>query len=236
MKIKLSLTVCMFIMLIAFSAAADTEMVQVNKTEAAEMMGQKMPAKSDTVSIWFGDQMIALKSEQMHAVVRNDKGMFFIMMPQHQQYVEFPLSMFDASNLPDSTVLPAVSAVVTVTDSTKTLGPWNCQLYIAELTMKMGMTSRQEMWVTKDIDLDFAGLATASMGMMAAFPGYNEVIAEWKKIDGIPVEIDNKLTVMGATMSTFIEVISVTTKDAPAGIYDIPEGYSKVDASQLSPH
>ena len=237
MKFKSELITVTLLLLMAFSVAADTELIQVSTTEPAELMGRKMPGRTDTSSVWFGEERMSMESEQVRAIVRNDLGLFYILMPQHDMYVEFPLSMLNVLADSDSgSVEPTVSAVVTVTDSTKTLGPWKCRKYLVEMTMKMGMTSSQEIWATEDVDVDYQSLATASMGMMASFPGYDELIQEWQKIKGLPVEISQTVSMMGVNINSFNEVVSVTTKEAPAGIYEIPEGYTKVDQSQLSPH
>ena len=56
------------------------------------------------------------------------------------------------------------------------------------------------------------------------FKGFTE---EFKKMEGYPVLTLVSMKMMGTETKSKEEVISVEKKDAPAGTYDLPEGYTK---------
>jgi hypothetical protein len=128
---------------------------------------------------------------------------------------------------------PMVTASVTETDETKTIGDWDCRKYLVEIKSSMGMNGSEEVWATDDVDVDYMRFMTAMYGNMAAFPGYAEMMQEMSKIKGTPVYTTVNMSVMGSTMKSVTEVISLEKQTAPEGIFEIPEGYEKGDISQL---
>ncbi len=50
-----------------------------------------------------------------------------------------------------------------------------------------------------------------------------------KKIDGYWVSSETTANMMGMNIRTTTEVLEIAQKDAPAGTFDVPEGYTKQD-------
>lgn len=277
------------ILILAVSAFADVEIKQVTKTDAMEMMGNKMPARTDTAQIWFSDDKVSLQSAEVTSIVRHDLGVMYIVMPQNSTYAEIPLSALESMNammeemggdsakmmmesmdsmfenatfdeiyesVQDSAQAqklyemtqqmkgmfsgdsekPMITITVTPTDETKMINDWNCTKYLADYEMVMGMKSQQEIWATDDLKVDYKSFLKAMTGMMAGFSGYAEAMKEMEKVKGLPVLTKISLQVMGTTMNATTEVISMSEATPPAGIYDIPAGYTKVEPSQITPH
>jgi len=219
---------------------------QVTTTAPMEMMGNVMPGRVDTAQIWFSKDKMSIESPEATSIVRNDLGMLYILMPNKKTYSEIPLSDFAAAQqemekmAPDSVKgknpMGKMSAKVTVTDQTKKIGDWNCRLYHVEASMPMGMTATQEIWATKDVDVDYQALFKAMSGMMAGFEGFEEAMTEMEKVDGLPIQIDMSMNVMGATVKSMSEVISAKDETPPEGNYDVPYDYTKVERTKISPH
>jgi hypothetical protein len=127
---------------------------------------------------------------------------------------------------------PVVSAVVTETEESKKIGSWQCTKFLVEIESKLGMAGNEEIWATTDVDVDYMGYMTAIYGNMAGFAGYAEMMQEFGKIKGIPIYTLVNMEIMGSTMKTATEVISLEEQEAPAGIYEVPDGYEKVDISE----
>jgi hypothetical protein len=58
-------------------------------------------------------------------------------------------------------------------------------------------------------------------------------IAEFMKIAGHQVASEMTMNMMGANMKITTQVTEITKKDAPAGIYTVPAGFSKKDNLSL---
>ena len=60
-------------------------------------------------------------------------------------------------------------------------------------------------------------------------PGFANLVEQLKQIEGVPVLTTTRASVMGQDILTTTEMIEHAEKVAPDGIYDIPEGYKKVE-------
>jgi len=58
-------------------------------------------------------------------------------------------------------------------------------------------------------------------------PMLKGLIEEFKKIEGYPVLTKVSMNIMGSETKSQEQVLSVEKKDAPAGTYDLPQGYTK---------
>ena len=65
---------------------------------------------------------------------------------------------------------------------------------------------------------------------MASMPGFENILKELKKINGVIVYQVAKTKAMGSEVGSTTEVLECGEKDSPAGTYDLPAGYKKVKA------
>ncbi|GAI84146.1 unnamed protein product, partial [marine sediment metagenome] len=56
---------------------------------------------------------------------------------------------------------------------------------------------------------------------------------EVKKMEGYPIVTIYSMTISGTETKYREEVVSVEKKGAPAGIYDLPQGYKKIPFNPL---
>jgi len=63
--------------------------------------------------------------------------------------------------------------------------------------------------------------------MLAANPMFKEFIQDFEKIEGYPVLTEFSMDMMGTAQKYTEEVVSVEKTSAPAGTYELPEGYTK---------
>jgi hypothetical protein len=112
------------------------------------------------------------------------------------------------------------------TGETQKIKNWKCQKYI--MTMKMmGTTTTSEVWATEDIKVDYELYLTLRLSMMPKSPGLDKMLEEMKKIKGLTVLSTGTMSMMGTDVKTTQELIEVSEKSAPAGTYEVPEGYKK---------
>jgi heme-degrading monooxygenase HmoA len=232
----------------AVQARADVFMKQKVHTDAVKVMGQSQPAKDSTMTIWLTGNKARMDNDGgTSSLLLADQKILYMIDNNKKQYAEMPLD-FDkmmqqaAGDNPEAAQAMAkmpgimknmmgnMSAKVTETDETKQIGGWNCRKYLIEMNMGMAGTVTSEAWATQDVKLDYAKVFAAANAMMAAMPGFENILQEMKKIKGVVVYQTSKSKVMGAEVGSTTELLEAGDKDAPAGTYDLPAGYKKVKA------
>jgi hypothetical protein len=124
-------------------------------------------------------------------------------------------------------VMGNMSAKVTETGETKTIGSWKCRKYLIEMDMGMGK-SNAEAWATEDLKINYGLYFTSANAMIASQPGFDKIVKEMQKVKGVIVYQTATVKMMGAEVTSTTEILECTDKAAPAGNYDIPAGYKKV--------
>ena len=112
------------------------------------------------------------------------------------------------------------------TGETQKIKNWNCKKYIMTMEM-MGTKSTSEIWATEDIKIDYELYQTLGLSMMPKTPGMEKMLEEMKKIKGLTVLSTATTSVMGTDVKSTQELLEVSEKSAPAGTYEVPEGYKK---------
>ncbi|HEX6862414.1 MAG TPA: DUF4412 domain-containing protein, partial [Thermoanaerobaculia bacterium] len=117
-----------------------------------------------------------------------------------------------------------VTVQVTPRDEVKKVNQWNAKRYDVSVQSAMGMKIATTMWVSKDVE-GFTPFNKLAGTMASLQPGSGEWVKQLEKIDGFPVLTESKVDALGAQFGTREELVSVETKAAPAGTYDLPAGY-----------
>ena len=68
---------------------------------------------------------------------------------------------------------------------------------------------------------------------MTAMPGFEDIVNEMKKIEGMPVLTESETNVMGASIKQTTEVIDFQSKTPPDGIYELDKKLKKVSLMEL---
>ena len=251
-SLMLILMACLVVVVVAGPVTADHFIKQVIHTDAVEMMGQSQPARDDTTSVWLTDgKSCMIDAEGKSYIYHVADNMFYMVDHSKKIYsqmeADFSKAMDEAieeagggENTEQAERMKAMAeqmmgsmkVTVTPTEETKTIRDWKATKYIMEMTMPMGKTTT-EMWATEDMEIDFDAFKSVANGSMAMMPGYDEVLGEMQKIKGISVYSVTEMNMMGASIKSTTEVVELSDADAPAGTFDIPEGYKKVDMMEM---
>jgi hypothetical protein len=226
---------------------ADVYIKQKNHTDEMKFMGQTQPASDEIFVTWMGKDKSRLDlAEDKSIIIRLDKKMMYTIDHAEMKYAEFPYSqtsdIFSAaisgSDLSDEeqaeakkmmegfTQMMQPKVSVKETGETQKIKNWNCKKYIMTMTM-MGTTSTSEVWATEDIKIDYELYMTLSLSMMPKTPGLDKMLEEMKKIKGLIVLSTGTTSMMGTDVKSSQELLEVSEKSAPAGTYEVPEGYKK---------
>ncbi|MCK5124629.1 MAG: DUF4412 domain-containing protein [candidate division Zixibacteria bacterium] len=221
---------------------ADDFLLQVMHTDAYEVMGQKQPAIDDTTIIWLTDGKACTQNPDNSSVIYNaEENSIYMLNNEKKEYSVIQLGQAagdakgESGDESQAAMMKRAQAMmgkpkitVTLSEETKKIGDWQTKKYDVNLAMAM-MASKQQMWVTEDIKIDNSALHAVSGGMMAQMPGFADIIEQMKQIKGVPVLTVTSASVMGQKIITTTELIEYSEKDAPDGIYDVPNGYKKVE-------
>ena len=217
--------------LLAAPALADTVISMKSHTDP--VMGQS--ARDETTTMWVGKDRMARLGGDTSFIIRGDQKKLFIIDSTDKTYSELDLPIDLAKYFPPEMQAQIgammqqmkMTVKVTPTEETKKIGTWNTKLYKAEIANAMGMKMDIDMWVTKDISIDFAGYRELSNSLQGLQLGFEDVAREMAKIDGISVLTETTMSIMGNTVKSREEFVSAETKAAPAGTYDVPAGLTK---------
>ncbi len=220
---------------------ADSYFKQATHVDAFEMMGQKTPEKNDTSIVWLTEGKACSQIGDKESIIfDSQEGLLYMLDHEKKQYSMIPMDLFGGGNKEDvsrneemAKMMEAMGGsmeiTVTPTDETKKIGDWNATKYIVDIKIAM-MPSKQEIWTTEDIKIDYTMFNAVSNGMMAQMPGFEKILEEMKQVKGIAVKTVTRTSAMGGEIVTSMNLIEYAEKDAPDGVYDIPEGYKKVGA------
>jgi hypothetical protein len=204
---------------------ADLGMMYVVNSEAgtyAEFPLGAMAKESEEVTKAMKTEMGKDKSDEM-AEAMEEAG----DNPQAAQMMEAMKAMMGGSEGGSG-----MSAKVVSTDETKKIRDWNTRLWLVDMNIMMGK-STQRVWATKDIDIDYAKFQELGSAMLAVMPGFEDIVNEMKKIEGIPVLTEIETKVMGTSVKQKTEILEYQSKAAPDGIYEIDKNLKQVSLIEL---
>jgi hypothetical protein len=95
------------------------------------------------------------------------------------------------------------------------------------------MPIKMDMWTSKDLGVNLNEFKELYTKTLAANPMFKGLIQEFEKMDGYPVLTEFSMDMMGTQQKYKEEVVSVEKKGAPAGTYELPEGYTKTAFNPL---
>ena len=234
---------------VPLAVRADVYIKQKNHTDGFSMMGQTQPPKDDLFVTWMAKDMARMDhGEDSSIIIRMDKKVMYMLDHTKMRYTEMPIdskgdifsSAIAGSDLSDeeqaqakkmmegfaSMMKPKVS--VTATGETKKIKNWDCKKYDMTMSM-MGTTTKFETWATEDIKIDYELYRNLAFSIMGQTPGVEDMMKEMEKVKGVVVYQEGTMSMMGTDVKSSQELIEVDEKPAPAGTYEVTEGYKKMN-------
>jgi hypothetical protein len=212
----------------SLSLSADVYIKTKTHQDAMSMMGQTTPAKDSIAEQWIGDDVFAHVSADQSMIINLKKNMAWIINHKAKNYVETPLPLDMAKLLPPEAAAFAgmmkMTATVTPTNDTKKVGQWNCQGYTMNMSI-MGMNVATKVWASTDVGFDAAAFNAKFLGtlMKGTMMLDDASVKELGKIKGYQIMTETEMFGSKTTM----QVTEIGKKDAPAGTYSVPSGYTK---------
>jgi opacity protein-like surface antigen len=205
-------------------------------TDAFTMMGKNQPAKDEITEQWIGNNQMANITGDKVMIMDMNRNLMFIVNPKEKSYVETTLPL-DMSKLIPKEMAPMMGMMkltvkVTPNGQTQKINKWNCSGYDVDMGMSM-MQMKMKVWATTDVPFDWKAFAKmyANISKMSFMD--DAAIAEFMKITGHQVASEMTMNMMGANMKVSTQVMEITSKPAPAGIYTVPANFSKKENLSL---
>ena len=236
---KLFRSLALATLLAAPALAGDLVVKKEKHSDAMKMPGMEQPASDTTEVLWIGAGRMRSEEGDKVTIVRADLKKLYMIDMTAKTYTPIDLP-FDMKKYVPAEVAPMMEQMmgkmkVTVTPGTETqkIQDWNTTKYVVTTSTGMG-GSTQEMWVTKDVTLDVAAFHELSGAMMATSTFGAGMTEEMKKIDGFPVLTTRTQMMMGSEVKSSEKVVSIETKEPPAGHYELPAGFTEKPFDPMS--
>ena len=230
MLVRKTLSVLFVLLLSAGIAAADLKVIKQTHQDGFTIMGQTQPAEDKQQTTWIGTNMMYMDQGDNVTIVRLDTMKLYVVDHTTKTYSVLDLPV-DLSTLVPPEMQPMLAMMqfevtVTPTDEHKQVGEWNARRYDMSMTSQM-FSMKSTMWVTKVAGYDPEAFNSMYVHLNSLQPGMADAVKEMGKIDGLVVEQQGLMTMMGNEVGTSEKTISIDNMDAPAGTYDPPAGYTE---------
>ncbi|MGB5816115.1 MAG: DUF4412 domain-containing protein [Thermoanaerobaculia bacterium] len=169
-----------------------------------------------TVTYWFTGDRAARVDKSGSIISRLDRSEAYFVNTDAKTY-----TVIEMGGPEDGPAPTAVSKLVQ-SGETRKIASWNTVRY--DMTIEMGDEPAEiVLWVSDEVDVDLSSYR-AFVEAMADSQGM-EWMKSFLEIDGYPVRQEFR---MGPILS-WQQLVSVSQEPAPAGTYEAPAGFAKVD-------
>lgn len=210
------------LLLLATPAVADTLLTVRSSIEGLKIA----PSQAEPIRIWIGGEKgdrLRRDEGDTSYILRLDHGKLYVINHADKTYSELPLPI-DARKIGAPPEMQ-VKAQVTATGETKKIGSWNVRKYRVDITNPAGLHLDTTVWASSDV-ASHQALTRLAASIAALQPGSADWSLKLGQIEGFPVLQEADVTMGTSHFKTREELVGIETKDAPAGAYDPPAGYT----------
>jgi hypothetical protein len=191
-------------------ARADTRLT-MEEISVMALPGRPPQETRSEYTLWLREDRAARVDSNQRLVLRLDESAFY-MIDETQRSV----NVLDFGGLPTAL---SVASPPRRTGETRTIGDWEAERYEMTLELGPGASGTIVLWISDDVEFDLEAYRAFSKAVDGG-TGLTAAIAE---LPGYPVLQESDL---GFAQST-VRLLAVSEEPAPAGIYDVPNGYER---------
>jgi hypothetical protein len=212
------------------------------------MSGKRMPEKVEIKEQWLAKDKFAVFSKELNIIVDYQKEKLYFLINKHKKYYEVPINI-DMAKLQEL-IPPKAAEIISsikITDvkvnlsgQKKKVANWDCQGSEFELVFMIQALNimpkfKIKFWTTKDIPFDHKSYTSGINEFYERFvfrvlnvdENSKKEIKKMDKIEGFHVASEVIVNMFGSEIKVESQVLEVTEKPAPAGIYSPPKDYTK---------
>ncbi|MCK4835198.1 MAG: hypothetical protein KAT17_01095 [Candidatus Aminicenantes bacterium] len=218
---------CLFVFTVFI--AADIYIEEKTHTDSYYYGGVVHPENDYIVEIWFRDHQMAYMTAGRIVIVDQSKRLISIINRRDKTYVETSIPLDMKNILPQETLAMLqprqVSGNVEETKEKKKISNWNCAGYDINVDRPYALEIKN--WSTVDVPFNWEQLNEMFSPIRRLGNYSDSYIDQLKKIKGFVVHTDVKIFLQGTTFGSKSQVIEISRKDPPSGVYVIPDGFQK---------
>jgi len=230
---RLQLLAPLLIVLAAAPAAADSLLILKSHADALQLKEESQPARDTEVRLWVSGDKVRRDEGDSSMILRLDRNKLYLVHHPDKTYNELVLPADFArymgkekADLAQAWVQKMrLTVKVTPCSETKKVVSWTTKRTQMDISSAMGMKITTTLWLSKDIAA-YPVLNKLTAALAALQPGAAEWSQKLEQLDGFPVLKEDDVDALGAHFKTREELVTVETKEAPAGLYDPPPGYT----------
>jgi hypothetical protein len=230
MLVRKTFAILFVVLLSAGIAAADFKVVKQTHQDGFTIMGQTQPSEDKQQTTWIGKDRMYMDQGDSATIVRVDIMKLYVVNHAAKTYHVLDLPVDLAALIPPEMqpmlAMMQFQVTVTPTEEHKQVGEWKARRYDMSMTSQM-FSMKSTMWATAVAGYDPQAFNSMYVHLNSLQPGMADAIKEMSKIDGLVVEQQGVMTMMGNEVGTSEKTISIDDTEAPAGIYDPPTGYTE---------
>jgi hypothetical protein len=217
-------------LVVFFSTFALADLYFEQQTTISGIMGQ--PPLTSQNRVWMTTGLMCLEdtSKGSRIIYKADTNSIIIIDFNKKTYSKITAEGFKKMTGMLMAMMGQQGGVLDVTlqktGRTKKIGSWDC--YEVTLTQQEGMNLKVEMWLTIDIQYDRTQYEEYQKIFSSAFLS-QEVLDEWKKLEGFPVQTKTQMNFGQMKIETTAEVTSVSYDPAPQDVFTVPAGFTKTE-------
>lgn len=218
-------------------ANADVYIKIKTHTDSRYDLGEIIPAEDSIEEILIGERKIVFISENPTKIYDLENNLVSIIFPKKKIYAQSPLPLDRSKLLTDQYYsqlqMFKIKGIVRETDETKKIGKWNCKKYELETWIMYEGNRVVEkyisLWMTTEVpfDLDMYGKAAANERKLRDLRYDDDLLSEWNKIKGCQIALEMTSYYRGVARRYYEEVVEISEKNPPEGIYSVPPGYTR---------
>jgi len=192
--------------------------------------GVQRPERTDTMSLWIAPSRAVCLVGPVKVIIDADRDILILANGASKTFVEARLSRpaIESMTSDDREATPShdTTATVRATGETRTVLGRNCRGYALEL--HANLDHKAVVWVSADVPIDLAAYR-ALMKKLYAFLGRFDA-ASADSLLGLPGFVlaqENVAGLKGETLRVNREVIEMSVKTPPAGLFDVPGTFAR---------
>jgi len=194
-------------------------------TVRSTVEGLQMEQPQTEIRIWIDGDKLRRDEGETSYILRLDRSKLYVLNHAEKTWSELTVPV-DPEKVSAGPV-PQSKVQITQTEETKKMGSgnWNARRYRLDIANPGGVHLDTTVWASKDIPA-YAAFNRLSVSMVALQPGSADLSRKLGQLDGFPVLQESNVEVGTNHFKTREELVSVETKDAPAGAFEPPAGYT----------
>jgi hypothetical protein len=207
------------LLLAACPAFADTLL-----TVRTSIEGLKMDQpQGGEVRTWIAGDKLRRDEGDSSYILRLDRNKLYVLNHGDKTYSElaYPVD-------PDRVAAPASARMkvqMTATTETKKIGSWSARRYKVEISNPEGLHLDTTIWASTEV-ASYPAYNRLAASLAALQPGSGELARKLEQLEGFPVLQEADVQMGSSRFKTREELVAVETKEAPAGSYEVPAGYT----------